>query len=420
MSELPEGWVEVEIGDLCHLINGRAFKPTDWTDTGLPIVRIQNLNAPDARFNHFNGEVKDKFIIQEGDLLFAWSGTPGTSFGAHIWYGPTAVLNQHIFKVEYDEHVTCRDFFREALNQRLDEFIRQAHGGVGLRHITKGKFEKTTILLPPLAEQRRIVEKLDALSAQSRAAATALTRIETLITRYKAAVLGAVFAAEYNYVAFEDVIDDGPSNGWSPAEGTGPNQAFSLKLSATTSGRFVFNDATTKTIPEAPAEGSKYWLQVGDVLIQRANSLEYVGTAVEVDHLPEASIYPDLMMRVRINDPVLRKLIVFYLNSAPAKAFFRDNATGTAGNMPKISGRTLKQLPVPLPPLEEQAEIVARIEAAFAQIETLARAAAAARARLGVLDRAILARAFKGKLVPQNPNDEPASELLKRVKVMAR
>ena len=83
---------------------------------------------------------------------------------------------------------------------------------------------------------------------------------------------------------------------------------------------------------------------------------------------------------------------------------------------PRINTKQLKGLCVALPPLEEQAEIVDRIERAFAQIETLARATATPRARLGALDRAILPRAFKGKLVPQNPNDEPAGELLKRVK----
>ena len=74
------------------------------------------------------------------------------------------------------------------------------------------------------------------------------------------------------------------------------------------------------------------------------------------------------------------------------------------------------EIVIPLPPLEEQAEIVAQIEAAFAQIETLARATAAARAALVQLDRALLTRAFQGKLVPQNPNTEPASDLLKRMK----
>ena len=76
--------LSIALGSLCELVNGRAFKPTDWSEEGLPIVRIQNLNNPKAPFNRFNGELRPRFLIDSGALLFAWSGTPGTSFGAHI------------------------------------------------------------------------------------------------------------------------------------------------------------------------------------------------------------------------------------------------------------------------------------------------------------------------------------------------
>ncbi len=129
---LPRGWVATPIGSLCSLINGMAFKPTDWATVGLPIIRIQNLNRPDAEFNHCNTDVEERYIVEPNELLFAWSGTPGTSFGAHIWRGPRAVLNQHIFRVLFDEDEIDKGFFKIAINAKLDELIRQAHGGVGL------------------------------------------------------------------------------------------------------------------------------------------------------------------------------------------------------------------------------------------------------------------------------------------------
>ncbi len=91
----------IPIGDICNLINGRAFKPEDWKrfdSGGIPIVRIQNLNTPDSDFNYYTGEVSYRHLINRGELLFSWSGSRGTSFGAHIWKGGKAVLNQHIFK----------------------------------------------------------------------------------------------------------------------------------------------------------------------------------------------------------------------------------------------------------------------------------------------------------------------------------
>ena len=161
MSPIPRGWRRQTIGSVCQLINGRAFKPADWSKKGLPIVRIQNLNDPMAPFNHFDGVVRDRFLIDSGVLLFAWSGTPGTSFGAHVWNGGPAILNQHIFNVKFDGAIVDRDFLKWAINHKLDELIDKAHGGVGLRHVTKGKVEETEIALPPLPDQRQLIAKIE-------------------------------------------------------------------------------------------------------------------------------------------------------------------------------------------------------------------------------------------------------------------
>ena len=165
LFDIPQTWGLVRLGEAIELINGRAFKPTDWTPQGLPIVRIQNLNNPKAPFNHFNGEVKSKFLIDTGDFLISWSGTPGTSFGAHIWERGKAVLNQHIFKTVLLGEAFEKQFLKIAINSRLLELIEQAHGGVGLQHITKPKLEAVVLTLPPLAEQHRIVEKTNELMA---------------------------------------------------------------------------------------------------------------------------------------------------------------------------------------------------------------------------------------------------------------
>lgn len=154
----------VPIGEICDLINGRAFKPADWErieSGGLPIVRIQNLNNPDSDFNYYTGEVRDRHIINEGELLFSWSGSRGTSFGAHIWSGGRAVLNQHIFKVGFDDSQVTRMYLLCALNKAVTEVEENLHGGVGLVHITKGNLEKIEIPLPPLEVQKEIVEEIE-------------------------------------------------------------------------------------------------------------------------------------------------------------------------------------------------------------------------------------------------------------------
>ena len=196
MSELPKAWKRVPIGAVCRLINGRAFKPIDWTADGLPIIRIQNLNNPSAPFNRFDREVEPKFYVQPGELLFAWSGTPGTSFGAHIWNGPRAILNQHIFRVLFDDALFEKRFLRWAINERLNELISVAHGGAGLAHVTKPVFEAAEIILAPRAEQNRIVARLDALQSRSRRAKEALDAIPSLLERFRQSVLAAAFRGD--------------------------------------------------------------------------------------------------------------------------------------------------------------------------------------------------------------------------------
>lgn len=162
---IPESWSWVRIGEVMRLFNGKPFKPTEWSTRGLPIVRIQNLNNANAPFNYCDFPVDEKFHIHPEDFLISWSGTPGTSFGAFIWGGKKAVLNQHIFRADLIGDLYDKRFLRLAVNVRLDDMIAQAHGGVGLQHITKGKLENLCIPLASVEEQHRIVAKVDQLLA---------------------------------------------------------------------------------------------------------------------------------------------------------------------------------------------------------------------------------------------------------------
>lgn len=181
---LPETWKWTKVGNIAVLFNGRAFKPSDWTEDGLPIVRIQNLNNDTAPYNHYNGEFDEEYHLYGGELLFAWSGTPGTSFGAHIWRELEGVLNQHIFKLLFDEENLDKHYFQFALNFQVVELIRLAHGSAGLQHVTKGVFQNTLIPIPPLAEQKRIVAKIEELMPFVDQYAVSSEKLNTLNTTF--------------------------------------------------------------------------------------------------------------------------------------------------------------------------------------------------------------------------------------------
>jgi type I restriction enzyme S subunit len=160
-----------KVREIVDLVNGKAFKSSDWSKEGLKIIRIQNLNNPKAKFNYYNGDIKSQYIVEKGDLLLSWSGTPGTSFGVFIWAGDKSVLNQHIFNVKIKEKTLNKLYFQFFINAKLMELISKAHGGVGLQHITKKELDNVDFYLPPIELQNKfseIVKQVEAMKEQQK------------------------------------------------------------------------------------------------------------------------------------------------------------------------------------------------------------------------------------------------------------
>jgi type I restriction enzyme S subunit len=158
LGVIPKDWDLRQIGSVCKLINGRGFKPFEWKTSGLPIIRIQNLNGSDE-FNFYNGPYNKKLEIKPGQLLFAWSGNRGTSFGPRIWQGPLGLLNYHTWKVQTDETKICKQFFLHAL-RHLTAFIEgSAHGASALVHTQKWEMEGFQFPLPPTKTEQEAIAR---------------------------------------------------------------------------------------------------------------------------------------------------------------------------------------------------------------------------------------------------------------------
>lgn len=429
MSELPNGWERAEIGDLCNLINGRAFKPQEWSDSGLPIIRIQNLNNPASKFNHFSGDFDAKHHVKNGDLLFAWSGTPGTSFGAHIWHGGDAVLNQHIFKIEFSERETNRGFLRYAINQKLDELISSAQGGVGLRHVTKGTFEKTEISFPPLAEQTRIAQKLDELLAQVDTLKARIDGIPALLKRFRQSVLAAAISGRLTEEwratlqsaecwktvpvgALCSSAFDGPFGSKLKSDDYTAEGVRVVRLENIGHLSFIGEKKTFISVAKH-AELSKNTLRTGDILFS-----SFVDEEIRVCRLPkseEVFINKADCFCLRIDDTTANPSFVMYALAAK-HTYQRIRESVHGATRPRINLGFLKSFEIELPPQAEQTEIVRRVEQLFAFADQLEAKVASAKSRIDHLTQSILAKAFRGELVPQDPNDEPASVLLERIK----
>ncbi|HLP37051.1 restriction endonuclease subunit S [Lacibacter sp.] len=157
---IPSDWAVKSIRDVCVLINGRGFKPFEWKKEGLPIIRIQNLNGSND-YNYYDGHYDKKIEVENGQLLFAWSGSRGTSFGPHIWFGTKALLNYHTWKIVINEDVIVKSFFNHALKVLTKHIEDNAHGASALVHTQKWEMEGFKFPVPlSKAEQIAIATAL--------------------------------------------------------------------------------------------------------------------------------------------------------------------------------------------------------------------------------------------------------------------
>lgn len=175
---IPNDWQAKKISTVCKLINGRGFKPYEWRDQGLPIIRIQNLNGSDE-YNYYQGTYDPKIEIAHDELLFAWSGSKGTSFGPHIWKGQKGLLNYHTWKIKVDVTTIDKTYFLYCLRNLTAKIEDKAHGASALVHTQKGEMEnfefpftadkkEQTAIASALSDTDALITSLEKLIAKKR------------------------------------------------------------------------------------------------------------------------------------------------------------------------------------------------------------------------------------------------------------
>ena len=146
----------MKLGEIATYVNGYAFKPSDWKESGLSIIRIQNLTGLSVQPNFYNGDYPTKIEINDGDILISWSA----SLGVYLWKGGKALLNQHIFKVVFDKVPINKKYFIYAVKYSLKNMTAKMHGAT-MKHIVKKDFDNIDIPYPQLNEQEKIVNVLE-------------------------------------------------------------------------------------------------------------------------------------------------------------------------------------------------------------------------------------------------------------------
>ncbi len=419
---------------------------------------------------------KARYLLDYGDILFCHTNSAklvGKTALFNLDDSTPYAFSNHLTRLRVEQgiapqwlwHVLATLWRERYFENRCKQWVNQAT-------IERDTLLEAPLPLPPSQEQHRIVEKIEALFEQSRTAREALDAIPALLRQFRQAVLAAAFRGELSTrdpndepasVLLERILDeryrrwedDLRAKGKDPRRYTYPEPAppdtrglpelpegwcwasLDTFLELLQYGTSVKADATPETgVPVLRMgniqDGSlrlddlkyvhpdredipKYLLQRGDVLINRTNSPELVGKTAVFDADADF-VFASYLIRVRVNPEwVLPNFVAYVLNSALGQNYVAKVRHQVAGQA-NINSENIKNIPIPFVPIREQRNIVSKIQALFAFADALEQSVEIARRGLDRLDQSILARAFRGELVPQDPNDEPASVLLERIR----
>lgn len=467
MSDLPEGWASARLHDICELINGRAYKQDELLDKGkYPVLRVGNFFS-NRSWYYSDLNLDPEKYCDSGDLLYAWSA----SFGPRIWDGGKVIFHYHIWKTRLVDALIKKRFLYHWFEWDKEN-IKSDHGtGSTMIHVTKGDMEARRFALPPLLEQQRIVAKIDSLTGISRRARDHLDHIPRLVEKYKQAILAAAFRGDLTrewranhhstapdaktlmqerqclLAAHQQRSRQYETNGVEDA-----GRPFELPdgwawVRAEAICGFITKGTTPGSDLMSSGDGEIPFIKVYNLTFDGTLDFTvdptFVSNATHGGFLGRSKVYPgDILMNI-VGPPLGKVSVVSnqyaQWNINQAIAVFRpvpsvlpvflckwlltdvltrwavSRSKATAGQS-NLTLEICRNLPVPICSHAEQVEIVRKIDAAMNWVNRLAADATSARHLVDRLDQAVLAKAFKGELISQDPGDEPASMLLDRIR----
>ena len=382
-----------KLGEVADYINGRAFKPSEWKENGLPIVRIQNLNDESAVYHYSDAEHEEKYLLHDGDLLFAWAA----SLGTYIWNGGEAWLNQHIFKVLPKQNVS-KMYLYYALTSIIKELYSKSHGS-GMVHVTKGKFEETEIPLPPLPTQRAIVTRIESLFAELDKAVQHLRTAQQQLKTYRQAVLRDAFEGnltkewrKHNHISNEtweeksfSSIAEIKSNLVDVSDYKDYPHIAPDNIEKETGKLLEYH-----TIAEDGVISGKHRFFTGQILYSKIRPNLSKVVIVSFDGLCSADMYP---IEAKGNTKFL-----WYQMLSDRFVDYASNS-GSRTVLPKINQKGLSIIPMKICSIEEQNEVVIQIESRLSQATASETYIENALQQAEALRQSILKKAFSGELV---------------------
>lgn len=387
MMDIPKHWDVTPLKYVADFINGCAFKPEQWVVDGTPIIRIENLNGSE-KFNGFSGVVDERYHVNKGDLLFGWSGNRGTSFGPFIWprHG-LHFLNQHIFKIcKFTLDKSWIYWSLKAVTAHVED---QAHGIIGMVHITKGDIGSIKIGIPSLREQQAITFHLDRETSRIDGLIVKKTSfVELLREKRRVLITYAVTKGlDFNVKMKDSGVDwlgevpkhwqvkrlkfiarvqTGIAKGKDNA-GKQTMQVPYLRVANVQDGYLNLEDVATIDIPceDLP----RYLLQSGDVLMNEGGDFDKLGRGHVWNGEIDQCIHQNHVFSVRPSK-VLSDWLNTFTGSNAAQFYFMGRSKQST-NLASISSSNVMELPVPVPTETEQLEILKILAQQSLRLDTL-------------------------------------------------
>lgn len=429
MRELPQGWVEIPLADAINVSTDRA-SPADLG--AMPFIGLEHVEGYTGKL----GETSDTSTVKSNVVLFQRGDTLFGRLRPYL----RKIVNVDFAGAASSEFIVFRQ--SGAIDNRFlgyllrsDNFIEFANEKcTGDRpRVSAAALGEFRLWLPPLAEQKRIVTNVDNLLARIAGAREKLQHVQAQVENFRTRILRAAFngnlTAAYRGTPAGSMKGGGNlPEGWSvkplneiaAVQGgiqvgkKRPSSAILVEvpyLRVANVQRGSLDLTEIKTISVTQLEKDRLLLQHGDVLMNEGGDRDKLGRGWVWENQLSECIHQNHVFRIRLRKNSLPPKFLSYYANENGQSYFFDKGTQTT-NLASISKHKVEVLPVVVPPFDEAIEIVNRLELAFDRINNSTREQALATEMLNRLEQQIFAKAFRGELVPQDPNDEPAQALL--------
>ena len=430
--KVPSNWFWAKISGVAEILNGYAFKSSLYVDSGIRIIRIANVQdgyihdeSPAFYPNNYKKEI-EQYLLNEGDLLISLTGNVGRVAILPASFLPAA-LNQRVACLRCTGTVSKNFLFYYLLQQEFQDSCIRNSKGIAQLNMSTEWLKEQPLCIPPLGEQRRIVDRIERLFLKlDEAKEKAQYVLDSFETR-KATILHKAFTGELtakwraeNGVEL-DSWNQGCLNDFCEVN---PKKAATKDLPDDLEVSFVPMTALSDTLGEITDPQVRKLQEVrngftnfseGDVVFAKITPcMENGKTAVVGPLVNNLGFGTTEFYVLRCSKMLFNRYLYHLVRSRTFRAEAKAVMTGAVGQQ-RVPKSFLEDYPLTIPSVPEQIEIVRILDSLFTKEQQAKEAAEAVLEKIDLLKKSILARAFRGELGTNYPSEESALELLKQV-----